>query len=80
MSLELELQSLVACLPPLDRTGRRTVREACVTLNEDGSWSVLAGGHYAVHIGEWGGDFDGDGGSITEAIAACRTSIANSRK
>lgn len=69
------LQRLQSALPEKSRMGRKTIREVCLTLNEDGTWRVLAGGHPSVHIGEWGGDFDGDGQSAEDAIAACLKDI-----
>lgn len=71
--LKEELMTLAAALP--DKPGKRAVREVCLTLCEDGTWGVMAGGHPAVHIGEWGGDFQGDGATPEEAIAACLASI-----
>lgn len=47
------------------------IREVCLTLNSDGTWTVLAGGHPHVHIGEYGGDFDGSGATPEIALAAC---------
>jgi hypothetical protein len=70
MSIASQLAELVAALPA------GAVREACLTLNEDCTWTALAGGHRAVHIGEWGGDFDGEGVTPEDAIAACKAAIA----
>jgi len=75
MSIEQSLQNLISALPENSLLGRKTVREACLTLNSCGTWTALAGGHYAVHIGEWGGDFQGEGQSAEDAIAACREDI-----
>lgn len=75
MSIEQRLQDLLSALPENSRLGRKTVREVCLTLDDDGSWRVLAGGHSAVHIGEWGGDFSGDGSSAEDAIANCLADI-----
>jgi len=49
----------------------RCVREVCLTRHDDGSWRALAGGHSHVHIGEWGGDYSGEGDTAEQAIAAC---------
>lgn len=71
MSIEQGLRDLISALPESSRLSRKTVREVCLTLYDDGTWEALAGGHSAVHIGEWGGDFKGDGNTAEEAIAAC---------
>ena len=74
MSIEHRLQDLISALPEHNRLGRKTVREVCLTLS-CGVWTVLAGGHNAVHIGEWGGDFQGEGSSAEDAIAACMADV-----
>lgn len=75
MSIEQRLQDILSALPEKCRMGRKTIREVCLTLDGSGSWSVLAGGHPSVHIGEWGGDFQGDGHSAEDAIANCLKDI-----
>lgn len=77
MSISDELAALAAAIP--DRSPQ-TVREVCLTLNQDGTWTVLAGGHPAVHIGEWGGDFHAEGATPEEAVAACRKAMTFGRK
>lgn len=71
MSIERRLQDLLSALPENSRMGRKTVKEVCLTLDDSGHWSALAGGHPSVHIGEWGGDFKGDAHSAEDAIAVC---------
>jgi len=71
MSIEQRLQDLLSALPEQSRLGRKTVREVCLTLDDNGLWQVLAGGHSSVHIGEWGGDYSGAGQSAEDAIASC---------
>ena len=75
MSIEQRLQDLLWALPENSRLGRKTVREVCLTIDDSGVWRVLAGGHPSVHIGEWGGDFNGEGNSAEDAIASCLTDI-----
>ncbi len=69
------LKNIAAALPEITSRGNKTIREACLTLHEDGSWSVMAGGHLAVHIGEWGGDFSGEGNTSENAIENCMKNI-----
>ena len=67
-----KMQEIARSLPENSRHGRKTIREVCITLDDDtGIWRVLAGGHNAVHIGEWGGDFEGEGQTPEEAFTAC---------
>lgn len=75
MSVEQNLRALLSALPENSRMGRKTVKEVCLTLDDEGTWRVLAGGHSAVHIGEWGGDFQGEGPSPEHAIADCLKDI-----
>ncbi len=75
MSVERLLQELLWALPEQSRLGRKTVREVCLTVDDGGNWKVLAGGHPSVHIGEWGGDFEGDGRTAEAAIDSCMKDI-----
>lgn len=65
----------IANMLPANKYARRTVRDVCLTRDEDGQWKVLAGGHHAVHIGEHGGDYSGEGATPEEAIIECQHSI-----
>jgi hypothetical protein len=73
------LVDLAAALPELSRYGLPTIREACLTYREDGTWEVLAGGHSHVSLGEWGGDYQGHGSTAEEALAACLKAIERSK-
>lgn len=76
MSIVQLMEEIASALPERTRRGSQTIREVCLTLDDDGTWSVLAGSHSAVHIGEWGGDFSADGNTPEEALTACAKSIA----
>lgn len=78
MSIESLMVELAHALPERSSRGQ-TLRQVCLTLYEDGSWCALAGGHAAVHIGEWGGDFSADGATAEEAIRACIQSASRRR-
>jgi hypothetical protein len=76
VSVESLMEDLANVLPVVSRRkGGSTIREVCLTRYDDGSWSVMAGGHPAVHIGEWGGDFDGSGATAEAALADCLNNV-----
>jgi hypothetical protein len=74
MSVESLMGSIVSALPDTSRSGHKTIREVCLSFDQD-RWYALAGGHPAVHIGEWGGDFEGEGETAEIALTACLESI-----
>jgi hypothetical protein len=49
--------------------GNKTIRD--VALHYSGEWHVMAGGHSAVDLGEWGGDFDAWGSTALDALHNC---------
>jgi len=78
VSVESLMEDLANVLPVVSRKqGGSTIREVCLTRYEDGSWSVMAGGHAAVHLGEWGGDFEGHGATAEAALADCLKNIGH---
>jgi hypothetical protein len=74
VSIEAMMENIVSALPEMSRTRHATVREVCLTYDQE-RWYAIAGGHPAVHIGEWGGDFEADGETAEEALAALLKSI-----
>jgi len=75
VSVESLMEDLANVLPVVSRRVGSTIREVCLTRYEDGSWSVMAGGHPAVHLGEWGGDFEGRGATAEAALADCLNNV-----
>jgi len=75
VTVESLMEDVANALPNVSRQRGSSIREVCLTRYEDGSWSVLAGGHPAVHLGEWGGDFEGHGETAEAALAACLQDI-----
>lgn len=76
MIIEELMQDIATALPGKSRQDRATVREVCLTFDQDsGAWRVIAGGHPSVHIGEWGGDFEGEGETAETALKACMDNI-----
>jgi len=70
------MEDLANVLPVVSRRqGGSTIREVCLTRYEDGSWTALAGGHSAVHIGEYGGEFEGHGETAEAALADCLKNV-----
>ncbi len=69
MDIEQKLHYLIAALH------ETSIREAALFLNQGGGWECLAGGHHAVSLGEWAGDFAGVGENAGLAIDACMTAI-----
>ncbi|TFW56249.1 hypothetical protein CT676_35925 [Bradyrhizobium sp. MOS001] len=74
MSIDRLMEAIATALPETTRRGRRTVREVCLTYDQE-SWRAIAGGHPAVHIGEWGGDFKGEGETAEAALTALMNGI-----
>lgn len=62
-------------LPDISRQGRKTIREVSLCYLGEGEWQVLAGGHPAVAIGEWGGDFNSWGVTAEDALEICLRSV-----
>ncbi len=75
MTIDRMIEDLASLLPAMTTRGTKTVREVCLLRYEGGGWNVKAGGHRSVHIGEWGGDFQGDGDTAEAAIADCAKNI-----
>ncbi len=72
------MQQIALALPEISQRGAQTIREVCLVY--DGTeWQVLAGGHSAVHIGEWGGDFNSWGVSAVDALQICLRNIKDKR-
>lgn len=81
MTVENLMESIVAALPETSRGGSKTIREVCLLFSlYDGGWSTLAGGHPSVHIGEWGGDFQGEGETAEAALAACLEAVKTGQR
>jgi hypothetical protein len=74
------ITEIAVMLPPISRRGMNTIREVSITYFPDGTWQVMAGGHPAVAIGEWGGDFSSDGNSAEEALLNCKQSIIEGKR
>lgn len=68
--IESLMEAIREALPETSRWGRKTIREVCLSFDGD-HWSVLAGGHPSVHIGEWGGDFNAWGNTAIDALNIC---------
>jgi hypothetical protein len=73
--LDRLMEDIASALPESASHGRQTVREVCLTYYGDGRWTAIAGGHPSVHIGEWGGDFEGSGDTAEDALVACLKNI-----
>ena len=74
MDIEALMRMIADALPATSRRGGKTIREVCLTF--DGTeWQVMAGGHPAVHIGEWGGDYYSWGVTAEDALTICLRSI-----
>ena len=73
--IEALMITIAETLPHNSKCGRPTIREISLTLDQRGKWEVMAGGHPAVHIGEWGGDFSGCGETAEAALASCLKAI-----
>lgn len=63
------MRAIADALPSKSEFKRGPMRDVCLTLDSDGTWSVMAGGHPAVHIGEWGGDYSGSALTPEGALA-----------
>ena len=74
MTVESLMESITTALPETSRSGRKTIREVCLTYDQE-EWHAIGGGHPSVHIGEWGGDYEGDGTTAEAALMACLNSI-----
>lgn len=80
MDIASRMKAISESLPERKGYVRGYPRDVCLTYDafrEVPSWSVLAGGHPAVHVGEWGGDFQGEGATAEEALTACENAIGN---
>lgn len=78
MYIKSLMEEIAAALPHTSCQGRKTLREVCLTFNYiRNHWDVIAGGHPAVHIGEYGGDFQGEGDTAEEALIDCLHKIRN---
>lgn len=72
MTIEFLMKDIVEALPEHSKRLRvKTIREVCLTLDNGKQWQVMAGGHSAVHIGEWGGDYSSWGNTAEDALATC---------
>lgn len=69
------MRMIADALPDISRQGQKTIREVSLCYLRDGEWQVLAGGHYAVALGEWGGDFSSWGVTAEDALEICLRSI-----
>lgn len=69
MTIAKMMSDLASALP------EGAIREVSLTLYEDGGWHVAAGGHPAVALGEWQGDFYAQGKTPEDAISACMNAI-----
>ena len=73
--LEKLIHDLAEALPHISRQGHLTIREVALFRFPNNEWIALAGGHSAVMLGEWGGDFAGLGKTPEEAIAICMAEV-----
>lgn len=72
------MRQVIIALPETNRRGNPTVRE--VSLGYNGSeWQVMAGGHSAVAMGEYGGDFNCWGTTAEDALNICLRHIAKAQ-
>jgi hypothetical protein len=77
MSIQHLMEDIIAALPVESKWLRcKTIREVCLTYSNE-EWSVMAGGHPAVNLGEWNGDFQGEGETAEEALINCLHRIRN---
>jgi hypothetical protein len=68
--LEVRLAAIADSLPD------GSIREVALIRLASGEWRVLAGGHYAVSLGEWEGDFSSEyRPTIEQALAECESKI-----
>lgn len=75
MSVEQLMEEIKSALPEKTLSGREMIRDVCLTLNREGNWQALAGGRPWIHIGEYGGDYAGDGTTAEEALTALLKAI-----
>jgi hypothetical protein len=81
MSIEQMMIGLAASLPENSKPFRsKTIREVSLSFLGEGKWHVMAGGHHAVALGEWRGDFYAHGSSAEEAINNCLKEIIEARR
>jgi hypothetical protein len=70
------MKAIAAMLPSRSpKSGRATVRDVCLELWGDGSWSCMAGGHPMVTLAEYGGDYGGEGATAEAALNDCARRI-----
>lgn len=68
MDIAETMTKIAVALPDRPRGLARMVRDVCLTVDENGLWTALAGGHPSVHIGEFGGEYEGWGHTAEEAL------------
>ena len=75
------MKDIAAALPKVQPSGYGyTIRDVALHYYEDGHWEAMAGGHGAVDLGEWCGDFSAHGESAETTLAACLEKIKNHPK
>ncbi len=78
--IEKLMKDIAAALPHLSPGGHDyTRRDVALHCYEDGSWLAMAGGHPAVDLGEWCGDFYARADTADAALAACLENIKHNR-
>ncbi len=79
--IEELMKELAAALPEMTSATwpQHTIRDVALHLYHDGSWLAMAGGHPAVDLGEWCGDFYARGETAEAALAACLENIKHNR-
>ncbi len=78
--IEKLMEELAAALPDIAPDGLDyTIRDVALHRDHDGSWFAMAGGHPAVDLGEWCGDFYAHGETADAALAACLENIKHNR-
>lgn len=79
MPIESLMEIIASALSETSRRGGKTVREVCLTYDQK-DWIAIAGGHPAVHIGEWGGDYEGEGETAEAALMALLNNVKTARR
>jgi len=78
MSIEMLMRMIKQELPDITKRGDTTIRAVALFL-DDTEWRVMAGGHYAVDLGEYNGDYSSQGETAAQALERCLMLIRNDR-